>query len=195
MAKYIIDSETLHGLADALRKVTGETRTYTPTEMIEAVTTVMDAATYILVDEEGNEIPAVFVENETTIDATPNDIREGVTAITNAGVTVGEKFIPSYIVTEGARKIAAGEDFTLKIRDGMYAYTKLQALFCAFNTAVSDSVATDRVAINDNVYAVNSTDAIATITLDDENESIVFNVTNNTDGAYVLRYFSYKEEY
>lgn len=97
MAKYIIDESTLQGLANAIRKVTGETRTYTPTEMIEAVTNIMESATYILVDESGREIPAVYVDSEKVFDATAGDILSGKTAATDSGITVGTLDIKSTV--------------------------------------------------------------------------------------------------
>ena len=60
---------------------------------------------YILVDEDGTEVPAVLVEEETVFNATANDIREGMVAATDAGVIVGTKEIPAYITTEGVQAI------------------------------------------------------------------------------------------
>ena len=53
-----------------------------------------DTQAYILVDESGKESPAVLVDKETVFDATANDIREGKTAATEAGVTVGTLVVP-----------------------------------------------------------------------------------------------------
>lgn len=193
MSKVLIDSETLTGLADALRDVTGETRTYTPTEMIEAVTTIMETGTYILVDEEGTEIPAVFVENKTAFTATANDIRIGTTAVTDSGVTVGTKEIPAYHTTEGFKLIPAGSDCIVKIKN--HSYTKLQAIFCPFNSSLDKSVAADRVAINGMVYPVSSSAAESEITVDDTLGCVDFGVTNTSGKPYLIRYFTYKEIY
>lgn len=195
MVKYVIDGDTLKGLADALRSVTGETRSYTPTEMIEAVTTIMETGTYILVDESGNELPAVFLENERVFTATANDIREGTTAVTESGVTEGTKEIPAYHTSEGYKIIPAESPFILDLTNGRHDYTKLQAIFCPFNKNIANSVAADKVAIEDYVYPVNSTIAAASITVETNNKRINFGITNNSNSPYLIRYFSYKEEY
>lgn len=190
---------SIKAIADAIREKTGDTAPMTLDEMAESIEYLEGDGgpiqTFILIDEDGHEMQAFLTEEEVVLDATPNDIRIGTTAVTDAGVTVGEKEIPSYYVTEGARKITAGSQFLLKVRDGRYAYTKLQALFCIYNTSITNSVSTDKVAVNDNVYPVNSTNVISAITLDDDAETILFNIKNDSDNAYVLRYFSYKEEY
>lgn len=191
MAKYVIDGDTLKGLADAIRSVTGETRSYNPTEMIEAVTNILDG-TYILVDENGTEIPAVFVESETRFDATANDIRIGKVAVTDSGVTVGTKEIPSYHTMEGVALITAGSDIKiLGVR--YYDFTKLQALICAFNTTLEDSVATEKVSIDNKVYAVGSTEPLATVTANDSDETIDFGIKNEASQLCLVRYFAYKE--
>lgn len=151
--------------------------------------------TYILTDEAGNEYPATYVDYETTFDATSNDIRIGKYAATSEGVIRGTKEIPAYYTTEGLKAIPAGKAFSFVLATGnRYDYTKLQALICAFNTKASDSVATEKVCINDNVYDVGSTDSIATVIIDANAKAINLGITNDTTKPYVLRYFTYKEE-
>ena len=193
MAKMLIDSKTLEDLANALRSVTGETRSYTPTEMIEAVTNIMETGTYIIVDKNGNEIPAVFVDNEQSFTATANDIRIGTTAVTEAGVTVGEKEIPSYYVSEGYKIVTPGSKFVLPMPD--YDYTKLQAIFCPYNTSMENSVSAEKVAIEGHVYLVKSTSPEIAIEKDAENKQVNFGFTNDSGSIYLIRYFSYKEIY
>ena len=151
---------------------------------------------YILIDEDGNEIPAVFVTEETVFDATANDIRLGKTAATEDGIVTGEKVIPGYITTEGARLISAGSSITIPNCDTSindYDYTKLQVIVCAYNTDMSDSVSAEKVCINDKVYNVNSTDSMASVTKDHDNKSINLGITNNTGKPCVIRFFTYKE--
>lgn len=194
MAKYIIDESTLQNLANAIRKVNGETKSYTPTEMIEAVTNIMDSATYILVDEQGNEFPAVYVDSEQVFTATANDIRIGTTAASDAGVIEGSKNIPAYYVAEGYRLITKGSEFeTTPFAD--YDFTKLQVILCPWGGSLSKSVAADKVVIGENVYPVNSNTAIATVIRDSVNNKINLGITNDSDGLYVMRYFTYKEDY
>ena len=196
MAKYIIEDTTLRDLANALRKVTGETRSYTPTEMIDAVTTIMETGTFVLVDASGNEIPAVFVENETVFDATPNDIRIGKLAATDSGVTEGTKEIPAYHTTEGVAGVPAGSEFTITIRTAdRYDFTKLQAILCPLNGTPDKSVAAEKVAINSNVYATGSAESLAAVTVDHVNKKIKLGITNGSGKPFVIRYITYKEEH
>ena len=152
--------------------------------------------TYILVDEDGNEIPAVFVTEETIFDATANDIRLGKTAATDDGIVTGEKVIPGYITTEGARLIPAGNTLMIPNCDSNindYDYTKLQVIICAYNSSVSKSVSAEKVCINDEVYNVNSIESIASVSKDHTNKSINLGITNNTGKPCVVRFFTYKE--
>lgn len=194
MAKYVIDKTTMTGLADALRQATGKSRTYTPEEMMDEVIHILDSATYILVDEHGTEVPAVFMENEVVFDATANDIRLGKIAVTGDGVIEGTKEIPSYISSEGAVRIPAGKTLAIDMFSDLCEYTKLQAIVCAFNTDLARSVAAEKVAINDKVYAVNSSTVIASVTVDTERQAINLGITNTTNLPVVIRYFTFKEE-
>lgn len=151
--------------------------------------------TFILVDANGNEIVAVMTDEEVVLDATANDIREGKMAATDDGVTLGTKEIPSYYVTEGFKLIPNGSEFRVSMMDQMHAYTKLQAIFCPFNSNMSKSVSAEKVAINDVVYNVQSTVAESAVTIDDGASSIVFGITNTSGKPYVIRYFTYKEMY
>lgn len=49
----------------------------------------VDEHVYILVDEDGVEMAAVLVDEPIELTATADDIREGMTAITNDGMTTG----------------------------------------------------------------------------------------------------------
>ena len=191
MAKYIIDESTLQKLANAIRDVNGETKTYTPDEMVDAVTNIMNSITYVLVDQYGKEYPAVYVDSKTVFDATPNDIRVGTTAATDAGVTVGEKEIPAYYTYQGYRIITAGS--VVKHRGQDCDYTKMQALICTFNTSLEDSNSTEKVAIDNHVYPVQSSEFVAQVSIDLDNSTIDFGITNDTSKPQILRYFYYKE--
>lgn len=193
MAKYVIDETTLQNIANAIRKINGETKSYTPDEMIDKVTNILESVTYILVDETGNQIPLLYAEDEIVLTATPNDIRIGTTAVTDAGITEGEKEIPSYVTTEGHKLIPNGSKFYVHINN--YDYTKLQAIICPFNTSIAGSVAAEKVVINDKVYPVKSTGVEATVTVDDESGDIDFGITNASGKPYLIRYFTYKEIY
>lgn len=189
--KYVIDDTTLKRLADAIREVSGTDREYTPVEMIEAVTTILENGAYILVDENGIEVPAVFVSNDEAFTATENDIRIGTTAVTEKGVTEGTKEIPSYHTSEGYRAVTNGSKFTIPIT--AYDYTKLQCIICSFSSSFAKSVAAQKVAVENNVYAVGSTVSEASVTVNEESGYIDLGITNNTGSTCVLRYFTYKE--
>lgn len=152
-----------------------------------------DTQMYILQDEDGTEYPAVLVDEETVFDATANDIREGKVAATDDGVITGTKDIPSYYTSEGYRLITNGSVVETG-RLTYYDFTKLQAIICPFARTVAASVSAEKVAIGENVYPVNSTDAIATVTKDNSGNKINFGFTNDSGSIRVLRYFAYKEE-
>ena len=63
-----------------------------------------------------------------------------------------------------------------------------------FDTSVKNSVAVDRVVIDDFVYAVNSTNALSSVTKNQETKTVNLNITNETRDTFVLRYFTFREE-
>lgn len=146
-----------------------------------------------LVDENGGEILGVVVDQETIFTATDNDVREGFVYAGDSGVSIGTKEIPAYHTSEGKKIILAGKAFTIPLEN--YDYTALQVLICAYNTSASDSVAVDRVGIQDTMYEVESTVALSTITKDASTTSINLGITNDTNNKFVIRYFTYKEIY
>lgn len=193
MAKYVIDEEILQRLANAIREVSGTDRSYTPEEMVDAVSTILENGVYILVDENGNEVPAVFVDNEQVFTATANDIRIGTTAVTEKGVTEGTREIPTYYVAEGYRLILAGRPFLITANE--WEYTKLQAIICPFNTTLANSVSAEKVAIDNSVYNVLSTESISAVVKDTINKRVDLGLSNDTSNRYLVRYFMYKEVY
>lgn len=148
-----------------------------------------------IVDGNGTEIVGVVVSSEVvfTADAS-SDIREGKVAATDAGVVVGTAFIPNYNTCEGFRVVPKGGSFVLPLQDD-YDYTKLQAIICEFNTSVAKSVAAKHVAIDNNLYEVQSTTMVSSITKDFVDKSIDFGVSNTSDGIRIIRYFMYREMY
>lgn len=162
-----------------------------------SVGTIIDdkTQTYILIDEDGNEIPAVLVDEEVALTATANDIRQGTTAITDDGVITGEKFIPPYFTSVGTKIIRAHNEcvIPLNIRDA-FDYTALQCIVCPFDTSMDKSVAAEKVAISDKVYAVKSTDVLSEVIKDRVSKSVKLGITNDSDTACIIRYFTYKEE-
>lgn len=194
MPKYVIDEDTLIGLGDAIRSVTGEAKNYTPNEMIEEVKNILNATTFILVDDAGNEYPAAYLDSAVRVTAGPNDIRKGTTAITTDGLIIGEKEIPSYRAIEGCVKIKPGSAMNIPLFSDMCEYTVLQAIICAYNTRIDDSVAAKRVVIDSNVYEVNSIESLSVVSVDSDKQTIVLGVTNDSTENEVIHYMIIKED-
>lgn len=192
--------DKIKAIGDAIRNRTGITGLMTLDEMAETIEhmasgpTTYDAYTYIIVDENGNEVPAVLTEEEVALTATAaHDIRIGTTAVTDEGVVTGEKEIPSYHTSSGYKMITNGSKFVLPMNN--YNYTKLQAIICPYNTSITKSVIAEKVAIDSKVYPVLSDVSEADIVKDNSGSRIDFGITNNSGSTYVIRYFSYKEIY
>lgn len=154
------------------------------------------AKTYILKTEDGQEIPAVLTEEEVNLTATADDIRKGTTAVTANGVIEGTKLIPAYHTFEGYRIITAGSAITIpnfNTEVNIYDYTKLQTILCAFNTNVANSVSAEKVSIGNNVYNVQSVNAVASVTKNHDTQIIDLGIKNENNKPMILRYFTYKE--
>lgn len=156
----------------------------------------LNAKTYELQYNGGTTpIMAVVVDEEKVFDATENDVRKGKVFASNAGMKIGQKEIFAYRTQQGTVGIKPNENFSIVLSDhSQYDYTKLQCLISKFNTSFDDSVAVDKVVIDDKVYPVNSVTALATVTKDDATKSIKLNITNDTNINYILRYFTFREE-
>ena len=154
----------------------------------------LDEAAFILLTEDGEEIPAVVVSEETVFTATEDDIRLGTVAATESGVTVGKKVIPAYQTTEGKKRIAPGEPLSIQMYSDMCQYTRLQVIVCAYNTSIADSVSAEMVVVDGNLYNVRSINPQASVTVDTENQTINLGVTNDSEDYLVIRYFTYKED-
>lgn len=192
--------DKIKAIADAIRDKTGTEGKMTLDEMAEAIE-YMDPgsggalpSTFILVDEDGYEIPAVLTEEEVELTATANDIRKGTTAVTEDGVITGEKDIPVYHTSEGYVVIPQGSAVKIPPTKNC-EYTKLQALICLFNSTPTNSVSTEKVCINDSVYPVNSTTALSKVTVDTDNKTIDLGVINDSGKIQILRFIMYKEIY
>lgn len=187
----------LTAIADSIRDRTGDPDKMTLDEMsaeIDYMPAGDDGEAYILVDENGNEIPAVLTEEEVDLTATANDIRLGSIAVTDDGVIEGTKEIPTYNTREGARLIPNGEALIIPTATH-YDYTKLQAIICMYNTDISNSVSAHQVVINDSVYLVNSVDSLSTVLKDGSNSRIDLGLDNTSGSPNIIRFFMYKEIY
>ena len=194
MALYTIRSETLEGLGDAIRSVTGATKRYTPEEMIREVTDIMNAATFILVDKDGNEYPAVYVDSSIEFTATEDDIRLGKTAITGAGIVTGTKDIPNYRAEEGFWVVEPNDRLDIPLYSDMCEYTHLQVIVCEYNTTIDDSVSAEKVVIQGNVYDVGSITSLSTVSVNLGEQTIKLGLANVSENPAVIRYTIIKED-
>lgn len=157
----------------------------------------LNAKTYQLECNGGTaKIMAVVVDEETIFDADVNDVRAGKVFATNNGVKVGTKNIPAYNTCAGYRIIAPNEEFKIILSaSDLYDYTKLQCIICPFNTSISDSVAADKVVIDGSLYEVNSSTVLSEVTKDATEKAIKLGITNDSSSSYIIRLFTYKEEF
>lgn len=193
-----IKKSTLIAIADAVRTKAGSEDKIKAADLPAAIEALefQYPPTVLLVDDEGHEVAATYLEEEVVFTATENDIREGAVAVTDKGVTQGTKFIPSYNTFEGVTMIPNGREMEILIatRD-IYDYTKFQAILCAYNSSLSKSVAAEKVAINDKIYEVQSTSELSSITKDSSTKKIKLGLINDTGKPVIIRYFTYKEIY
>ena len=187
----------IKAIGDAIRDRTGETAPMTLDEMAEAIEYMPGDGgpmqTFILVDEDGHEMQAFLTDEEVELNATPNDIRVGMTAVTDAGVTVGEKEIPTYVTVEGRRTVKTERPLTINMYSDACDYDKLFVVVCSYNTTVDDSVLSTMVVIDGVLYEVGSMTPVSNVTVDTVNQTIDLGVINDTDNSVVIRYVSVKE--
>lgn len=152
--------------------------------------------TFILTDENGNEVVGTVVEDLTVFDADPIvDIRTGKKAVTDAGIVTGSAIIPDYATYAGKKYVTSGSNFQITFSNDMYDYTELQCIICIFNSSINNSVAAEQVVIGDYVYNVKSDTVVATISKDVENKTVNLNLINTSGAPCIIRYFAYKELY
>ena len=152
--------------------------------------------TFIITDENGNEITGVVTEQEQIFTATDNDVREGMVYAGDGGVSTGTKIIPTYHTYQGVRVVPKGSAATIPNIDeniDYYDYTKLQSIICSYNTSLADSVAAQKVLIEDNIYNAQSVESISIVTKNHESKIIELGITNDSETHWVNRYFMYKE--
>lgn len=150
--------------------------------------------TFILVDESGNEVTGVCVDNPVVFTANASeDIREGKVAATDAGVVTGSVTIPNYETSRGDSIIIPGAEFKISILTNECQYTFLQCIITKFNTSVDNSTQSEYVVISDSVYRTNSVDKVCDVSINQDNKTVDLNMTNNTEDIYIIKYVTYKE--
>ena len=92
--------------------------------------------------------------------------------------------------------IYPGESFSIPLSVyNLYDYTTFQCMISKVNmTDLENSVETNKIAFNDGVYMVNSTDKMADVTKNAEIKSIDLNITNDSDDYFYIHYFTCREE-
>lgn len=152
--------------------------------------------TFIIQDDNGNEITAVVTDQEQIFTATDNDVREGLVYASSDGVSTGTKNIPAYRTSTGYSVVLPNSNFTIPYltQYDKYNYTELQCIITLFNSDMNDSVSAEKVVINSVVYNVGTSVALSNVIKDAVNKSIDLNIINNSENTYLIRYFTYKEE-
>lgn len=150
--------------------------------------------TFIIADENGNEITGVCVDEETVFTATADDIKIGKIAATDEGIVEGTD-TKTYRTTRGTKIVLSGQNFSIPLADyDKYDYTEFQAMIAEFNTTFLDSTAVVKTSLNDAVYNINSSTKISDVSKDVLTKSINLNIANDTESTYVIHYITYKEE-
>lgn len=145
-------------------------------------------------DNNGVELIGVVTGQETIMTATENDVREGKVFASENGITTGTKRIPAYETTQASCFILQGESFSIPLEKyDKYDYTKVQGIITKYNSKPLQRMSAEKVIIGDNVYAVNSSEVLSTITKNAETKSIDLNIVNDTNDIYIIYYFTYKE--
>lgn len=166
----------------------------TPEEMEEDP---LDAVHLFL---EANDGSVGYLTTPTLLEVNPltatakQDVRLGTTAVTAEGIVTGEKNFPSYETLTGTKVIMPGTELELPLsKKDAYDFTELQAIICQYNTTVDDSFAADKVCIGDTIYPVSSTNPLSIVTKSNDDKTIKFGLTNESDKPIVIRYFTYRE--
>lgn len=147
--------------------------------------------TYIITDSNGNELTGVYVESETIFTATDNDVREGMVYAGDAGVSTGQKNIPSYHTRYGHKVVLANTEIAISVPE--YDYTNLFVTIATYDTNLYQSLSTTYVALDGGMYAVGNPTKISDITIDTTNEKINLGIVSSEKA--VVRYLVTREEF
>lgn len=168
-----------------------------PTEKISTYAGLIDSlenpdqVTYcVTVDGENKAYAVLYGEERAELTATPNDIRLGTTAITDKGITEGEKDIPSYYSAYGSKFALAGSEASIKGYETNY--NQIMLSLATYESSMSKSTAVNYVSIGDSLYEVGSGKKISDITKDAENNQIFLGIIPTE--ILVIRFFLVREE-
>ena len=151
--------------------------------------------TFILVDDEGNEITGVCVDNPVVFTAGDSQVADGFIYAGDSGVSTGTREFIAYRTTVGSKAIMPGKNFSIPMSlHECYNYTKFQCIIAKYNKNINTSIETNKISLFNGVYNVNSAEKLADITKNDETKSIDLNIVNDTDDIYIVHFTTYKQE-
>lgn len=140
--------------------------------------------TFIIEDDNGNEIVGVITANEQVFDATPADVKLGKTFAYEGGVGVGTN---ASAAVASSCVIAPGAPLTIALDE--YDYTKLQCIIFVHNNPANIVGYT----VDDSVFLIGSSEKVATISRNADAQLIDLNINNDSAQEYEIRYFTYRE--
>lgn len=146
--------------------------------------------TFVIEDENGNELTGVITKQEVIFDATDNDVREGMTYASDSGISTGTKFIPPYYVRYGYKTVFAGKNATIVAPE--YDYESLLITIATYNTSWSQSTVLTYVSVDNAVYSMEDNSKVSDIVIDHDNATINLGITVNEKS--ILRYFVVMED-
>lgn len=147
--------------------------------------------TYIIADENGNEVTGVYVDSETIFTATDNDVREGMVYASDSGVSTGTKKIPSYHTRYGYKIVLSGSQISFFAPE--CEYSTLMVIVTTYDTSIGQSVMSSYVVIDGSVYVVGNSTKVSDITVDNDNQIVNLGITASEKS--VVRYLITKEEF
>ena len=151
-----------------------------------------DKVVYLVTPDDGTTtIYAQLVGQEKVdLNATPNDIRIGMKAVTNSGVVDGEKDIPAYFSRYGTKKVSANKEATITGYET--DYKEMLVTIATFDSSISNSTVIKYVSIDDAIYEVGTGTKVSNISKDIENEQVSLGII--VKETSVLRFFLVREE-
>ena len=147
--------------------------------------------TFIIQDQDGNEITGIVTGSEVIFTAGDNDVREGMVYASDSGVSTGTKNIPAYYARYGCKVFLANSQVIITVPE--YDYKSILIVISKYNTKIVDSTASIFTSIDNGMYEVGNSTKISDIIIDAVNEQIDLGITVSEKS--VLRYLVIREEY
>ena len=146
--------------------------------------------TLTIVDENNNEYVGIVTGSEVVFTAGPGDIRLGLIAGTEEGITEGTREIFQYRTEKGIQLVMPGDNFYINMPDNnMHQYTELQCMIAP----LLNNYTVEKTVIDNAVYSTFG-EKIADITVNNSDKTINLNIVNDTENDFIIYYFMYREE-